>query len=54
VPTVSARGSGRAARLRGDGLEELWIPAERTVETNGHLEMIYPNILAAGDVAGRG
>ena len=43
---------GRAARLRGYGLEELGIPAERTVETNEYLETIYPNILAAGDVAG--
>jgi len=43
---------GRAARLRGYGLEELGIPGERTVETNEYLETIYPNILAAGDVAG--
>ena len=43
---------GRGARLHGYGLEELGIPAERTVETNEYLETIYPNILAAGDVAG--
>lgn len=43
---------GRAARLRGYGLEDLGIPGERTVETNEYLETIYPNILAAGDVAG--
>lgn len=43
---------GRTARLRGYGLEELGIPAERTVQTNEYLETIYPNILAAGDVAG--
>ena len=43
---------GRAARLHGYGLKELGIPAERTVETNEYLETIYPNILAAGDVAG--
>lgn len=43
---------GRAARLRGYGLEELGIPADRTVDTNEYLETIYPNILAAGDVAG--
>lgn len=43
---------GRAARLRGYGLEELGVPTERTVDTNEYLETIYPNILAAGDVAG--
>lgn len=43
---------GRVARLKGFGLEELGIPAGRTVETNEYLETIYPNILAAGDVAG--
>ncbi len=43
---------GRAARLKGYGLEELGIPTQRTVETNEYLETIYPNILAAGDVAG--
>jgi pyruvate/2-oxoglutarate dehydrogenase complex dihydrolipoamide dehydrogenase (E3) component/uncharacterized membrane protein YdjX (TVP38/TMEM64 family) len=43
---------GRGARLRGYGLEELGIPTERTVDTNEYLETIYPNILAAGDVAG--
>jgi len=43
---------GRKARLSGFGLEELGIPTGRTVETNEYLETIYPNILAAGDVAG--
>ena len=40
------------ARLTGYGLEELGIPVSRTVETNDYLETIYPNIYAAGDVAG--
>jgi pyruvate/2-oxoglutarate dehydrogenase complex dihydrolipoamide dehydrogenase (E3) component/uncharacterized membrane protein YdjX (TVP38/TMEM64 family) len=43
---------GRAARLDGFGLEELGIPARKTVETNEYLETLYPNIYAAGDVAG--
>lgn len=43
---------GRAARLQGFGLEELGIPVDRVVETNDYLETLYPNILAAGDVAG--
>jgi pyruvate/2-oxoglutarate dehydrogenase complex dihydrolipoamide dehydrogenase (E3) component/uncharacterized membrane protein YdjX (TVP38/TMEM64 family) len=43
---------GRKARLSGFGLEELGIPTGRTIETNEFLETIYPNILAAGDVAG--
>ena len=43
---------GRVARLSGFGLEELGIPAQRTVGTNEYLQTIYPNILAAGDVAG--
>jgi len=43
---------GRVARLTGYGLEELGIPVGRTIETNQYLETIYPNILAAGDVAG--
>ncbi len=33
-------------------LEDLGIPVSRVVETNEYLETIYPNILAAGDVAG--
>jgi pyruvate/2-oxoglutarate dehydrogenase complex dihydrolipoamide dehydrogenase (E3) component len=43
---------GRVARLTGYGLEELGIPTSRTVETNEYLQTIYPNIYAAGDVAG--
>jgi len=43
---------GREARLTGYGLEELGISAERTVQTNEYLQTIYPNIYAAGDVAG--
>lgn len=43
---------GRVARLTGYGLEELGIPTNRTVETNEYLQTVYPNIYAAGDVAG--
>ncbi|WP_298220401.1 FAD-dependent oxidoreductase [Halothiobacillus sp.] len=43
---------GRSARLKGFGLEELGIPVQRTVTTNDYLETLYPNIYAAGDVAG--
>lgn len=43
---------GRVARLQGYGLEELGIPTQRTVVVNEYLETLYPNIFAAGDVAG--
>jgi pyruvate/2-oxoglutarate dehydrogenase complex dihydrolipoamide dehydrogenase (E3) component len=43
---------GRVARLQGYGLEELGIPIQRTVQVNDYLETLYPNIYAAGDVAG--
>ncbi len=43
---------GRKARLQGYGLEALGIPTDRTVTTNDYLETLYPNIYAAGDVAG--
>lgn len=43
---------GRQARLAGYGLEELGIETDRTVVTNDYLETLYPNIFAAGDVAG--
>ena len=43
---------GRSARLKGFGLEELGIPTQRTVTVNDYLETPFPNILAAGDVAG--
>lgn len=43
---------GRVARLTGYGLEELGIATNRTVPTNEYLQTLYPNIYAAGDVAG--
>ncbi len=45
---------GRVANTAGYGLEALGIPVTRarTVETNEYLQTIYPNIYAAGDVAG--
>ncbi|MFO7642168.1 MAG: FAD-dependent oxidoreductase, partial [Candidatus Competibacteraceae bacterium] len=45
---------GRVANTTGYGLEELGIPTTRarTVETNEYLQTRYPNIYAAGDVAG--
>jgi pyruvate/2-oxoglutarate dehydrogenase complex dihydrolipoamide dehydrogenase (E3) component/uncharacterized membrane protein YdjX (TVP38/TMEM64 family) len=43
---------GRSARLTGYGLEELGVETKRTVQTNEYLETLYPNIFAAGDVAG--
>jgi pyruvate/2-oxoglutarate dehydrogenase complex dihydrolipoamide dehydrogenase (E3) component/uncharacterized membrane protein YdjX (TVP38/TMEM64 family) len=43
---------GRKARLSGYGLEELAIETERTIVTNDYLQTLYPNIFAAGDVAG--
>ncbi|MDT8376731.1 MAG: FAD-dependent oxidoreductase [Mariprofundaceae bacterium] len=43
---------GRSARLSGYGLEELGIETNRTIVTNEYLETLYPNIYAAGDVAG--
>lgn len=43
---------GRAANLKGFGLEALGIPTGKTVETNAFLQTNYPNIYAAGDVAG--
>ncbi len=43
---------GRKARLTGYGLEALGIETERTVVTDAYLATLYPNIYAAGDVAG--
>lgn len=43
---------GRVARLQGYGLEALGIETNRTIVTNDYLETLYPNIYAAGDVAG--
>ena len=50
-----ARSAG-SARLRGYGLEELGIvdaaAPPKTLPTDAYLQTIYPNIYAAGDVAG--
>jgi pyruvate/2-oxoglutarate dehydrogenase complex dihydrolipoamide dehydrogenase (E3) component/uncharacterized membrane protein YdjX (TVP38/TMEM64 family) len=43
---------GRMANLQGFGLEKLGIETNRVVVTNEMLQTKYPNILAAGDVAG--
>jgi pyruvate/2-oxoglutarate dehydrogenase complex dihydrolipoamide dehydrogenase (E3) component len=43
---------GREARLEGYGLENLGIETKRTIVTNDYLETLFPNIFAAGDVAG--
>lgn len=45
---------GRTARIEGFGLEELGIPLSknRTIEVDAWLQTLYPNIYAAGDVAG--
>ncbi|MEZ5650553.1 MAG: FAD-dependent oxidoreductase [Burkholderiaceae bacterium] len=45
---------GRSARLTGYGLEDLEIPVgkRRTIEVDEFLRTNYPNIFAAGDVAG--
>ena len=45
---------GRTARTEGFGLEEIGISvsSQHTIETNGWLQTIYPNIYACGDVAG--
>ncbi len=43
---------GRAARLTGYGLEEMGIATDKTVQTDSTLQTLYPNIFAAGDVAG--
>ena len=43
---------GRAARLEGYGLQKLGINTHKTIATNEYLETLYPNIFAAGDVAG--
>lgn len=43
---------GRVARLQGYGLEALGIETNRTIVTNDYLETLYPNVFAAGDVAG--
>ena len=43
---------GRQARLEGHGLEALGIPTGRTIDTDAHLQTLFPNIYAAGDAAG--
>jgi len=43
---------GRHANLTGFGLEELGVTTGRTVEVNAYLQTNFPNIYAAGDVAG--
>lgn len=45
---------GRVARTEGYGLEELGIPLtpRKTIDTDGYLQTLYPNIYACGDVAG--
>ena len=43
---------GRKPRVSGYGLEELGIPAPKTVETDRYLQTLFPNIYACGDVAG--
>ncbi|MEM7701186.1 MAG: FAD-dependent oxidoreductase [Pseudomonadota bacterium] len=43
---------GRKARLTGFGLEELGVETDRTVVTDEYLATKFPNIYAAGDVAG--
>ena len=43
---------GRAANLTGFGLEEMGITVGKTVDTNEFLQTRFPNIYAAGDVAG--
>lgn len=43
---------GRSANLAGYGLQEIGVTTGRTVQVNGYLQTNYPNIYAAGDVAG--
>ena len=43
---------GRKARLTGFGLEELGVDTNKTVVTDEFLATKFPNIFAAGDVAG--
>ncbi|MBU1444000.1 MAG: FAD-dependent oxidoreductase [Gammaproteobacteria bacterium] len=43
---------GRQANLTGYGLQELGVAAGRTLTVNGFLQTNFPNIYAAGDVAG--
>jgi pyruvate/2-oxoglutarate dehydrogenase complex dihydrolipoamide dehydrogenase (E3) component len=45
---------GRIANTSGYGLEELGVPLTKagTIQTDGYLRTLYPNIFACGDVAG--
>lgn len=43
---------GRAARLKGYGLEKLGVKTGRTLEVNELLQTNFPNVYACGDVAG--
>ncbi|MEM9501252.1 MAG: FAD-dependent oxidoreductase [Pseudomonadota bacterium] len=43
---------GRAARLSGYGLEDIGVDTAKTVNTDEFLATRFPNIFAAGDVAG--
>ncbi|EAQ27813.1 Pyruvate/2-oxoglutarate dehydrogenase complex dihydrolipoamidedehydrogenase (E3) component and related enzyme [Erythrobacter sp. NAP1] len=43
---------GRKARLKGFGLEKLGVDTDKTVNTDEFLATKFPNIFAAGDVAG--
>ena len=43
---------GRKARLTGFGLEDIGVDTARTVVTDEYLATKFPNIFAAGDVAG--
>ncbi|MBO6525478.1 FAD-dependent oxidoreductase [Erythrobacter sp.] len=43
---------GRAARLKGYGLKDIGIDTDKTVVTDEFLATKFPNIYAAGDVAG--
>jgi pyruvate/2-oxoglutarate dehydrogenase complex dihydrolipoamide dehydrogenase (E3) component len=43
---------GRAARLKGYGLQELGVKTGKTVEVNQFLQTNFDNIYACGDVAG--
>ena len=43
---------GRKARLTGFGLEDIGVDTDRTVTTDEFLATRFPNIFAAGDVAG--
>ena len=43
---------GRAARLKGYGLEDIGVDTNKTVNTDEFLATKFPNLYAAGDVAG--